>query len=155
MLSLLLGALVGDWSLFELFGHVANCCPVLSSLALLPAHFDEEPASEDLFVSTIADEVDGVDFGLEDDLERSGVVLLDLSGMGRYFDELVVGEGLLDVLLDGIEVALDEVEGDVLDVIIEFLDGIDQFFLLGHHELPPLLLARHHPEINITKNNPQ
>jgi hypothetical protein len=38
-------------------------------LSLLSSHFDEESSGAYLFIETVSDEVNSVDFGLEDDFE--------------------------------------------------------------------------------------
>lgn len=80
---------------------------------------------------TVADEVNGVNPGFKYDFERPRVVLLN-------FEEGEFRKSFFNILLDGVEIALDEIERDVLDLIGEVLDLFDQLFLLGHHELPLL-----------------
>jgi hypothetical protein len=79
-------------------------------LFLLSAHLDKEPPCEYLFIEAVPNEIDGVNSSFKYNFEGSGVVLLDL-------DEMEVGEGLFNILLNCIEVALDEVERDMLDLV--------------------------------------
>lgn len=124
-------------ALAELPRDVSDCEPVLMVVFLLSAHLDEEASGEDLLVEFVFDEVDGIDFGFEDHFEGAGVVLLDL-------DELEFREGPFNILLDCVKVALDQVEGDVLDLIVKVLYVVDQVLLLRDHELPLLLLSPFH-----------
>lgn len=82
---------------------------------LLSSQLDEKPPCQDLLIKAIPDEVDGIDFGLEDNFEGSRVVLLDL-------DEMEIGKGLFNILLHSIEVALDEIQGHVLYIVSNVLD---------------------------------
>ena len=82
--------------------HISNTCPILDNLLVLAAELDVEAAGEDLAVVAVADEVDGVDLHLQHHLEGARVVVLD-------FDEAELWEGLLHILLSGVEVALDEI----------------------------------------------
>lgn len=107
---------------------MADGGPVFSMFFMLSAHLDEETSGEDLLVELFFDEIDGINFGFEDDFEGSRVVFFD-------FDELIVGEGPFNIFFDCVEIALDEVEGDVFDIIIEALDVIDEVFPLGYNKL--------------------
>ena len=124
---------------FKRFGNIPHCCPVLGKFFVLSSHLDKESASEYFFIELIADEVDGIDFGLEYDLKGARVVLFD-------FDEGEVGEGFFDIFLSCIEIALDQIEGDILNFVVEVFDLIDEVFLLGEHK-GLLLFFLHH---NIT-----
>jgi hypothetical protein len=96
---------------------------------MLSAHFDKKSSGQNLAVMTVADEVNGINPGFKYDFERSRVVLLN-------FKEGEFRKSFFNILLNGVEIALDEIERDVLDLIGEVLDLFDQLFLLGHHELP-------------------
>ena len=98
------------WVLLELSWDKSNCRPFFSMLFLLPAHLDKKSASEYFFIRPIFNEIDGIDAGFKDYFERSGIVFLD-------FDELEIGEGFFNILLNSIEVAFDQIKRDMLDVI--------------------------------------
>jgi hypothetical protein len=55
--------------LFELFGDVAYSGPILRDFLLLSAHLDEELPGEYPLIAGGSDEIDRVDFCLEDDFE--------------------------------------------------------------------------------------
>lgn len=133
--------------LLEGFGDIADSCPIFSVLSLLPSHLDEEAPVADFFIEAVPDEVDGVDSGLEDDFEGARVVFF-------YFDELEVGECFFNILLDGIEVAFHQVEGDVLDLVVHQLDLVDQLLLLGEHESVLLLFLALHQQHNLINIKP-
>ena len=88
--------------LFELLGNEADSRPVLSVILMLSSHLDEEAASKYFLIVAGLDEVNCVDLGLEDDFEGSRVVFFDLY-------EVEFGESFLDVFLESIEVAFDQV----------------------------------------------
>ena len=102
----------------ELSRHGSNTGPILDDLFLLSSHFDEESSVEDFLIVVISDEVDSVNFHFEDDFEWSGIVILD-------FDELEFGEGLFNIFFGGIEIAFDQVECDVFDILIKIFDELD------------------------------
>lgn len=110
---------------------------MLSMFLLLSSQLDEKSSGEYLFVEGVPDEVDGVDFGLEDDFERPRIVFFD-------FDEMKIREGFFNILLDGCEVAFDEVERDIFDLVIKALDALDKLLFAGNHKLLFLLLSLHH-----------
>ena len=125
----------------KLAGDVADAGPVLDYFLVLATQLDIEASREDLAVVAGADEVDGIDFHFEDHFKGAGVVVLDL-------DKVELGEGLLDILLGGIEVTLDEVEGDMLDIIVEFLNLVDQLVSLGIAEMLLLMIPVHRNHSN-------
>lgn len=90
-------------SLFELFRHISNSSPIFSMLFLLSSHFDKESSGKNLFVKARSDEIDGINFALKDNFKGSRVVFLDL-------DQVKVWKSLLNILLNCIEVAFDEVQ---------------------------------------------
>lgn len=98
------------WVLFEFSGDKSDCWPFLGMLFLLPAHLDEKSASEYFFIRPIFNEIDSIDAGFKDNFEGSGIVFLD-------FDELEIGEGFFNILLNSIEIAFDQIKRDMLDVI--------------------------------------
>ena len=102
---------------------------------------DEETAGEYFFIELLLNEVDRIDFCFKDNFKGSGVVLFD-------FDKVKPWEGLLDVLLDSAEVALDQVQRHVLNIIVQILDAFDQFLLLGDHKLTLLLFTSLHQQSN-------
>lgn len=94
---------VAFWSFFELFGDVSDGCPFFSVFFLLSAHLDEESSAQNFLIEFIPDEIDGVNFGFEDDFEGSGVIFFD-------FDEVEFREGFADIFFHCVKVALDEIE---------------------------------------------
>jgi hypothetical protein len=124
-------------ALTELPGDVTHRQPIFVMVFVLSAHLDEKPSVQDLLVELFFDEVDRIDLGLEDNLEGAGIVLLDL-------DELEVGEGSFNILFSCVEVALDEIEGDMLDVIVKVFDFLDEFLFLGDDKLFPLFFSAFH-----------
>ena len=96
------------WSLVERLlsmgfaRYVTYTSPILKHLFVLSAQLDVEAPGQDLAVVAVADEVDGVDLHLQHHLEGAWVVVLD-------FDEAELWEGLLHILLSGVEVAFDEI----------------------------------------------
>ena len=121
----------------ESFRGVSDARPVLHNFFVLPTKFDEESSSQDFPVVAISNEVDGIDFHFKDNFEGAGIIVFN-------FDELELRECLLDILLSGIEIALNQVEGNMLDFIIKGLDLVDEliplgeivlFFLLATHSL--------------------
>lgn len=125
----------------KLAGDVADAGPILDYFLVLATQLDIEASRQDLAVVAGADEVDGIDFHFEDHFKGSGVVVLDLN-------KVELGEGLLDILLGGIEVTLDEVEGDMLDIIVEFLNLVDQLVSLGIAEMLLLMIPVHRNHSN-------
>lgn len=125
----------------KLAGDVADAGPILDYFLVLATQLDIEASREDLAVVAGADEVDGIDFHFEDHFKGSGVVVLDLN-------KVELGEGLLDILLGGIEVTLDEVEGDMLDIIVKFLNLVDQLVSLGIAEMLLLMIPVHRNHSN-------
>lgn len=125
----------------KLAGDVADAGPILDYFLVLATQLDIEASREDLAVVAGADEVDGIDFHFEDHFKGSGVVVLDLN-------KVELGEGLLDILLGGIEVTLDEVEGDMLDIIVKFLNLVDQLVSLGIAEMLLLVIPVHRNHSN-------
>jgi hypothetical protein len=85
---------------------------------LLSSQLDEKSSGQNLLIKATSNEIDGVNFGLEDDLEGSRIVLLDL-------DEVVIRECLFNILLHGIEVAFDQIQRDVLDIVRNVLDFLN------------------------------
>jgi hypothetical protein len=81
----------------------------------LSSHFDEKSSVEDFLVVMVSDEVDGIDSHLKDNFERSRVVIFN-------FDEIEFGESFSDVVFSGIEITLDQVEGDMIDFLIKVFD---------------------------------
>ena len=106
-------------------------------LLLLPAHLDEESASEYFFIRPIFNESDGIDAGFKDDFEGSGIVFLD-------FDELEIGECFFNILLNSIEVAFDQIKRDMFDIVCKIFDLIDKLLLFGNNELTPFFSSLHH-----------
>jgi hypothetical protein len=102
------------WS-SELSWHVSDTGPVFDNLPELSSHFDEESSVENLLVVMVSDEVDGIDSHLKDNFERSWVVIFN-------FDEIEFGESFSDVVFCGIEITLDQVEGDMIDFLIKVFD---------------------------------
>jgi hypothetical protein len=98
----------------KILGYVTDTGPILHSLFVLSAHLNVETSVQNFLIIALSDEVNSVDFHLEDNFKGSRVVVFDL-------DEFKVREGLLDVLLCGVKIALDEVESDVFDLLIEIL----------------------------------
>lgn len=96
--------------LFELFGDISDCGPIFCMLLLLPSHFDVEAPGEYFLIKGVPNEIDGIDFGLEDDFKGPRVVFFDL-------DEFEIWEGLFNIFLYCVEVAFDEIEGYVLDLV--------------------------------------
>ena len=127
---------IASGSLAELPRDVTDGSPVLSVLLVLTTHLDKETSGQNFLVELLLDEINGVDLGLKDDLKGTWIVLLDL-------DKLVVREGLFDIFFDSVEVALDEVERHVLNVIVKALYFINQVLSLRHRELLLLLLSTH------------
>ena len=138
ILSFFFLILIPFWLLFECFWDVPNGCPIFSMFSFLSSHFDEEPSVEYFPVIAISDKIDGIDSGLKDDLEGAFVVVLDV-------DEGELGEGFFDIFLDGIVVAFDEIEGDVLELVVETFDLVDELLSFGEDEtLLFVLLASLH-----------
>lgn len=104
--------------LFELFGDISNCRPIFRVLLLLPSHLDEEASGEYFLIKGVPNEIDGIDFGLEDDFKGPRVVFFDL-------DEFEIWEGLFNIFLYRVEVAFDDIEGYVLDLVREILNLLD------------------------------
>lgn len=123
--------------LAELPGDVPDSQPILMMVLVLPTHLDEEASAQNLLVEFFFNEVDRIDLGFEDHFEGPGVVLLD-------FDELEIREGSFNILLCGVEVALDEIEGDMLDLIVKVFDVLDEFLFFGDDKLLPLFLCAFH-----------
>lgn len=98
------------WVLLEFSWDKSNCWPFLGMLFLLSAHLDKKSASEYFFIRPIFNEIDGIDAGFKDNFEGSGIVFLD-------FDELEIGEGFFNILLNSIEIAFDQIKRDMLNVI--------------------------------------
>lgn len=120
----------------EIPWYEADTSPIVDGLLILPTEFDEEAAAHYPAAVLLPDEIDGVDFDLEDDLERARFVLFDLH-------KLVRRKGFLNVLLDGFKIALNEVQRDMLDVLVQPTDLIDELVWGGYHELLPLLTSFH------------
>lgn len=99
----------------ELSGHVSDSSPILDSLSLLSAHFDEKPPVEDFFIVVVSDEIDSIDSHFEHNFKRSRVVIFD-------FDQIEFRESFSDIVFSGVEIAFDQVEGDVLNFLIKVFD---------------------------------
>lgn len=117
-------------------GHVTHASPILHNFFMLSPHLDKEPAIEYFAVEAISDKINSINFHLEHNLKRSRVIVLNL-------DELKLGESFLHILLSGIEVALNEVEGNVLDIVIQGFDLINHLLSLRVVELFLLVLLVH------------
>lgn len=102
-------------SLLKLLWNISYCSPILSMLLLLPAHLDKKPPGKNFLIKAAPDEVDGINFALEDNFKRSRVVLLN-------FDELEVRKCFFDILLHCLEIAFDEIEWDMFNLIAQSFD---------------------------------
>lgn len=120
--------LILEFGSSELSGHVANSSPVLDDLFLLSAHLDEKSPVEYFFIVIVSDEIDSVDSHFKNNFERTWVIVFD-------FDQIEFGEGFSDVVLGGVKIALDQVQGNVLDILIELFDGLDEVVAAGHRKL--------------------
>lgn len=125
------------WMLLEFSGDEANSRPLLGMFFLLSAHLDEKSASEYFLIRPIFDKIDGIYAGFKDDFERSGIIFLD-------FDELEIGEGFFNILLNSIEVAFDQIKRDMFDVVCEIFYLIDKLLLFGNNELTFFFSSLHH-----------
>ena len=124
--------------LFEGFRYISDGSPILCMLSFLSSHFDEEPSVEYFPIIAISDKIDGVNSGLEDDLEGSFVIVFDI-------DKGELGKSFFDIFLDSIVVTFDKIEGDVLELIIEAFDLVDELLSFGEDEtLLFVLLASLH-----------
>lgn len=104
--------------LFELLGDISNCRPIFRMLLLLPSHLDVEASGEYFLIKGVPNEIDGINFGLEDDFKGSRVVFFDL-------DKFEIREGLFNIFLYRVEVAFDEIERYVLDLVREIFNLLD------------------------------
>lgn len=103
---------------------------------MLSTHFDKESPVQDFLVEASPDEIDGIDPHVENDLERAWVVVLN-------FDEVELRECLLHIILSGVEIAFNEIQRNMLDVIIKFFDLFDNIFSFGVIEFPFLMFFSH------------
>lgn len=92
--------------------------PVFKDLLLLSSHFDEKSSGKDFFIVAVFDEIDSIDSHFEDDFKWSGIVVFDL-------DKFELWERFFDVFFSSVEIALDQVEGDMLNILIEIFDLLD------------------------------
>ena len=120
----------------ELLGNVANASPVFNYFLCLPAQLDKESTCENFSIVAISNEVYRIDFHVEDDLERSRVVVFD-------FEEFVLGKSFFHILLSGIEVAFNEVKRYVFNLILQLFDLLDELFLFRENKLLFLVLSVH------------
>lgn len=104
--------------LFELFGDISNCRPIFRMFLLLSSHLDVEASGEYFLIKRVPNEVDGIDFGIEDDFKGPRVVFFNL-------DEFEIREGLFNIFLYRVEVAFDEIERYVLDLVREIFNLFD------------------------------
>jgi hypothetical protein len=119
--------------MLEGLGNVSNGSPIFRMFSLLSSHFDEEAPIEYFFVEGAAYEVDGINSSFEDNLEGSRVIFFD-------FDEVVVREGLFNILLNCRKITFDQVERDVFNIILHTLDLVNEVLLLGEDKSMLLLL---------------
>lgn len=129
----------------ELFGDISDRWPILGMLLLLSSQLYEKSSGEYFFVEWIPNEVDSIYLGLEDNLEGSRIIFFD-------FDEVKIREWFFNIFFYGSEVAFDEVEGDVLDLVWEIFDALDKLILIGNCKLPFLFLSTFHHTNNIYYN---
>ena len=115
LLSWFILIVVGFFWSSELYWHVSDTGPVFDNFPELSSHFDEESSVEDFLVVMVSDEVDGIDSHLKDNFERSWIVIFN-------FNEIEFGESFSDVVFGGIEITLDQVEGDMIDFLIKVFD---------------------------------
>jgi len=99
-----------SWVLLEFSWNESNSRPFLGMFFLLSTHLDKKSASQYFFIRPIFDKINRIDAGFKDDFERSWVIFLD-------FDELEVGEGLFNILLNSIEITFDQIKRDMLNII--------------------------------------
>ena len=104
--------------LLEWFRDVSNCSPVFSMFLLLSPHFDEKSSGKNFLIIAGSDEVDGIDFALEYDFEGSRIVLFN-------FDEIELRKCFLDIFLNSLEIAFDEIEWDMFYLIVQTFDLFD------------------------------
>lgn len=83
-------------------------------------HLNNGFAAEHVFVAALLHEVDGIDAKWQHNLEASGMVVLDL-------EEGELWKCSSDIILSGLEVALDEVERNMSNAVVKLLDGLDDF----------------------------
>ena len=98
-------------SLFELFGDVSHCCPVLGVISLLSTHFNKKPSGEYFFIEAVSDEIDGVNPRLEDNFEGSWVVFFN-------FNQFKVRKGFFNIPFNSVEVAFDQIQGHIFNLVI-------------------------------------
>ena len=85
---------------------------------LLSPHFDEKSSGKNFLIIAGSDEVDGIDFALEYDFEGSRIVLFN-------FDEIELRKCFLDIFLNSLEIAFDEIEWDMFYLIVQTFDLFD------------------------------
>jgi len=106
----------------------------------LSSHLNKKFPCENLLVTSGSNEIYRINFGLEDDLERARVVFF-------YFDEMELGECFFNILLNGLEIAFDKIEGDMFNVIRHVLNFIDELILLRKDKWLFLLSTLHSQQI--------
>jgi hypothetical protein len=72
-------------------------------LFLLSAHFDEKSSGKNFLIKASPDEVDSINFALEYDFEGTRIVLFN-------FDEIELRKSFLDIFLNSLEIAFDEIK---------------------------------------------
>jgi len=87
-------------------------------LFLLSTHFDEKSSGENFLIKAGPDEVDRVNFALEYDFKWSWIVLFN-------FDEIELRKCFLDIFLNSLEIAFDEIKWDMLYLIAQTFDLFD------------------------------
>ena len=125
----------------ELLGHIADSGPVLGMLLLLPAHFDEKSTVQNFAVIATPNKIDGINSRLKDNFERPLIVILN-------FDKSKLAKSFLNIFLNSIIVAFDQIESHILVLIIQTFDLVDQLLPLWKYEsLLLCLFTALHPTI--------
>lgn len=96
--------MVGIFSMLIIeLGNISYTSPVLKNFFVLSPELSKESSGEYLSIEAITDEIDGVNFHLEDNFKRTRVVVL-------YLNKLEFRECFLYIFLSRSEIALDEIE---------------------------------------------
>lgn len=118
--ALVLAWLLTMWLIWssELSLNTSDTGPVFKDLSLLSSHFNEKSSGEDFFIVAVFDKIDGIDSHFENDFKWSRVVVFD-------FNKFELWKSFFDVFFSSVEIALDQVEGDMLNILIEIFDLLD------------------------------
>ena len=95
----------------ELSWYITYSCPVFYHFLVLSSHLNEESSAKDFLIVLVSNEVDRIDFHLKDDFKRSCVIVLNL-------DKVEIRECFFYIILCGIKITLDQVQGYVLYFLI-------------------------------------